>query len=106
MLPLWLYVYVGTTNDKKKYGCVCILFSCTPGCMCTCDSAVETGEGGVEKFLAGVVLLLPQALRTEGGGGEVKWHNEVPVALCVGNTAGVQPGSLSYGDVLIMFSCT
>lgn len=29
-------------------------------------------------------------------------HNEVPKALCLGNTAGVQPPSLSYGDVLIM----
>lgn len=53
-----------------------------------------------------VQLLLPRALRTEGGGGgEVKRHNEVPVALCVGNTAGVQPESLSYGDVLIMSRC-
>lgn len=51
-----------------------------------------------------VQLLLPRALRTEGGG-EVKRHNEVPVALCVGNTAGVQPESLSYGDVLIMSHC-
>lgn len=53
-----------------------------------------------------VQLLLPRALRTGGGGGgEVKRHNEVPVALCVGNTAGVQPESLSYGDVLIMSHC-
>ncbi len=28
-------------------------------------------------------------------------HNEVPGARCAGNTAGVQPGSLSYKDVLI-----
>lgn len=55
----------------------------------------------LKKFLAGMVLFLPQALRR--GGGEIKSHNEMPVALCVGNTAGVQPGSLSYGGVLIMF---
>lgn len=32
-------------------------------------------------------------------------HNEVPEAMCVGNTAGVQPGSLSDGEVLNMLCC-
>lgn len=41
--------------------------------------------GGVEK--------VPRALWTEGG--EVRRHNELPVALCAGNTAGDQPDGMS-----------
>lgn len=74
-------------------------------CVFTCDSAVETGEGDVERFLTGA----PSATG-HGDRRRRRWrrrrskraHNEVPEALCIGNTAGVQPGSLSYGDVLIM----
>lgn len=49
---------------------MCVLVLRTSVCVYTCDSAVETGEGDVEKFLAGVELPLPQARRTEGGGEE------------------------------------
>ena len=40
-----------------------------------------------------------------GGGGEEKRHIMRCLRLSVGNTAGVQPGSLSYGDLLIMLCC-
>lgn len=55
-----------------------------------CDSAGETGEGDVEKFLIRVLLLLPQAPEDRRKRG----RKEVPEALCTGNTAGVKPGSL------------
>lgn len=59
-----------------------------------CDSAGETGEGDVEKFLIRVLLLLPQAPEDRRKRGRKEAHNEVPEALCTGNTAGVKPGSL------------
>lgn len=61
--------------------CVCV-------CVSTCDSAVKTGEGDVEKCLAGVQLLLPQRPRTGGGGGggEVKRHIMRCLRPCVQET--------------------
>lgn len=51
------------------------LSPCATGQVCTCYTAVGTGEGGVEILFA-AVQLLPWTLRAAGGGrGEVKRHN-------------------------------
>lgn len=71
---------------------VCILFF-TSGCVCV--SAVDMGGGGLKRFQG------PSGQKEEN----VRRHNELPVALCAGNTAGVQPESLSVGGVLKMLRC-
>lgn len=48
--------------------CQCVFRSSRHHCVCMCDSAMETGEGDVEKFLVGGLVLLLWALRTGGGG--------------------------------------
>lgn len=69
-----------------------------------CDSAGETGEGDVEKFLVRVLLLLPQSPRTEGRG-EEKRRIMRCLKHCVQGTQLVLNLDLSYEDVLIMLCC-
>lgn len=94
----------GTREGQQEVclHCTNLVPAYTGQCGCASNSAEKTGEGDVEKCSCRSVCW--RAPRTEGGG-HVKRHNEVPVALCVGNTAGVQPGSLSYGDGLNLPFC-
>lgn len=106
MLKLWINVHVVHYKSTKRSTALCVFWSSVRQCVCVyvyvwfSSRNRRGGCWGISCRSVAHSATGPEDKRRRRRSKEA--HNEVPEALCVGNTAGVQPGSLSYGDVLIM----